>query len=147
MHPALEVGIPSGVSASSYAIVNRIDAGRRRNHVFVVTKCHRQHRSDGRSQSAKASAKAAAERAVAAAERAVIVNAGGDRGMSQLQQNRATPGGDDHHVPIDSPRDASGTRAPDIRLQQTRADCGTVAIEGLVLRRHALHYRVKCFTV
>jgi hypothetical protein len=70
----------------------------------------------------------------------VIVNAGGDGRVCQLQQNRTPPSGDDNHLAIDLPRGAAGTGAMVSGLVQPRPDGVTMPLESLAsLRYRSVH--------
>src|SRR6185295_2254507 len=90
--------------AAAYLIVNRVDAGRGADHLLRVAERERQHRPNSRVQPPKAGEQAAAERAV-------VVHAGRDRGMPKLKQNGPAPADDDDHLAVDFPGDAFGPGA------------------------------------
>jgi hypothetical protein len=120
VHPALQIGIVRGVDpvppeAAAHAIVDRVDAGSGRDHLLHVAERDRLHRADGRAQPPEAGEQAAAKGAV-------IMYAGGDRGMRELEQDGTAPSGYDDDLAVDLPGDAVGSAAHGLRSEQARAD-------------------------
>ena len=120
VYPPLQLGIVSRIrlvppsrTLAAHPVVNRVDAGRRGDQLLGVAERDRQHRADGRAQPADA-------RQRAAAEAAVVVHAGGDRGMRQLEQDGAAPAGDHDDLAVDLPGDASRAGAPVVRSEEAR---------------------------
>ena len=101
-------------NAAAHPVVNRVDAGSDRDHLFAVAEGEQQHRVDGRAQPPEAGQQAAAEGAV-------VVHAGGNRGMRQLKKDGTAPGGDDDHLAVDLPGDAFGAGPGVPRAEQPRA--------------------------
>jgi hypothetical protein len=147
VHPSLQVGVMRGIllaacltarqsafrwsrDAAAHPVVNRVDTGRGRDHLLRIAEGERQHRANCRMQPAPAGKQAAAKGAV-------VVYAGGDRGMRQLEQDGTAPAGDHDHLAIDSPGDAIGPGAHVLRSEQAGPDRRAVAFGGLGYRRHS----------
>jgi hypothetical protein len=106
MHPPLQIGIVRRVGlvrrrrhAAAYPIVNCVDAGSGGNQLLRITERHRQHGADGGVQPPEAGAEAPAKGAV-------LMHAGGDRRMRQLEQDGPRPAGHHDHLAIHFPGDA-----------------------------------------
>ena len=96
---------------AAHPVVNRVDAGGGRDHLLGIAERERQHRADGRVQPPEAGEKAAAEGAV-------VVHAGGNGGMRQLEQDGTAPAGNHDHLAVDLPGNAFRPGAHVVRSEQ-----------------------------
>src|SRR5690606_24565547 len=107
---------------SPHAIVNRVDARGRLDHRVLVAERQREHRADGGPQSRNPGRQAAAEAAV-------LADAGRNQRVGELEQDCPSPGGNYDHLAVDAPADVPGARTCAVPLAKPRPDGVAVLLD------------------